>query len=85
MTLYPALLGGVIATLLGGGLLVLFVDARIGRGIGLAVLVTATFWLGIQYEKFGFVQRHATLCQDKQGAYFRMFNGFDPFCPRVRF
>ncbi len=85
MSLYPALLGGVIALILGGILLVLFIDARIGRGIGLAMLVAAIFWMGIQFEKFTFVQRHATLCQDKQGAYFRMFNGFDPFCPKVRF
>ena len=43
----------------------------------------ASIFLGTQIEKALFVNRHIDLCLDDTAAYYREYNGFDPYCAMV--
>lgn len=61
-----------------------FEGKRLPQSMALTMLVGASTFLGTQIEKGLFVNRHIDLCLDDTAAYYREYNGFDPYCAMVQ-
>lgn len=73
--------------LIGSSIVIIlrFERRRFLQLIALALLVGASAFLGTLVEKGLYVNRHIDLCMDDTAQYYREYNGFDPFCAKVKF